>query len=98
MTRKTPKLALTSPGFHATPKLTPFLGRPGQCGYFYATPKGGRLTTTYDLACSRPHARRIFGEIGFRAYYSGLLSHRGPKINGKKIQKEHCLNMWIKTN
>ncbi|GBN68533.1 hypothetical protein AVEN_111886-1 [Araneus ventricosus] len=26
----------------------------------------GRLATTYDLACSRPHTRRIFSGIGFR--------------------------------
>ncbi|GBN88796.1 hypothetical protein AVEN_250810-1 [Araneus ventricosus] len=47
--------------------LTPFLGRPGQCGYFCATPTGGRLATTYDLTCNRPHTRRIFGGIGFQA-------------------------------
>ncbi|GBO24501.1 hypothetical protein AVEN_145064-1 [Araneus ventricosus] len=35
---------------------------------FHATPAGGRLATTYDLMCSRPHARRIFGGIGFRAW------------------------------
>ncbi|GBN43093.1 hypothetical protein AVEN_247530-1 [Araneus ventricosus] len=35
--------------------LTPFLGRPVQCGYFYTTPTGERLTTTYDLACNMPH-------------------------------------------
>ncbi|GBN32517.1 hypothetical protein AVEN_194315-1, partial [Araneus ventricosus] len=33
---------------------------------FLATPAGGRLTTTYDLACNRPHTRRIFSGIGFR--------------------------------
>ncbi|GBM74257.1 hypothetical protein AVEN_28866-1 [Araneus ventricosus] len=43
-----------------------FLGSPGQCEYFCATLAGGRLATAYDLACSRPHARRIFGGIGFR--------------------------------
>ncbi|GBM04204.1 hypothetical protein AVEN_41024-1 [Araneus ventricosus] len=26
-----------------------------------------RLATTYDLACNRPHTRRIFSGIGFRA-------------------------------
>ncbi|GBL75604.1 hypothetical protein AVEN_154928-1 [Araneus ventricosus] len=45
--------------------LAPFLGRPGQCGYFYATPTGGRLAITYDLARNRPHTRRIFSGIGF---------------------------------
>ncbi|GBO37710.1 hypothetical protein AVEN_15254-1 [Araneus ventricosus] len=29
---------------------------------------GGRLATTYDLACNRPHTRRIFSGIGFRAW------------------------------
>ncbi|GBO46417.1 hypothetical protein AVEN_164343-1, partial [Araneus ventricosus] len=48
--------------------LTPFLGRPGQCEYFCATPTVGRLATAYDLACSRPHTRRIFRGIGFRAW------------------------------
>ncbi|GBM48355.1 hypothetical protein AVEN_37805-1 [Araneus ventricosus] len=33
---------------------------------FRATPTGGRLATTYDLVCNRPHTRRIFGGIGFR--------------------------------
>ncbi|GBM22947.1 hypothetical protein AVEN_172300-1 [Araneus ventricosus] len=35
---------------------------------FHATPTGGRLTTTYDLACNRPHTRRIFSGIGFRTW------------------------------
>ncbi|GBM53948.1 hypothetical protein AVEN_79920-1 [Araneus ventricosus] len=48
--------------------LTPFLGRPGQCGYFYATPTEGRLATMYDLTCNRPHTRRIFSGIGFRTW------------------------------
>ncbi|GBM76685.1 hypothetical protein AVEN_48807-1 [Araneus ventricosus] len=32
---------------------------------FRTTPAGRRLTTTYDLTCSRPHTRQIFGGIGF---------------------------------
>ncbi|GBM84196.1 hypothetical protein AVEN_16011-1 [Araneus ventricosus] len=48
--------------------LTPFLGRPGQCGYFYATPTGGRLATMYDLACKRPQTRRICSGFGFRTW------------------------------
>ncbi|GBN70294.1 hypothetical protein AVEN_249713-1 [Araneus ventricosus] len=35
---------------------------------FNATPAGGRLATTYDLACSRSHTRWIFSGIGFRAW------------------------------
>ncbi|GBM66538.1 hypothetical protein AVEN_179162-1 [Araneus ventricosus] len=39
----------------------------GQCGYFCTTPTGGHLATMYDLECSRPHTRRIFSGIEFRA-------------------------------
>ncbi|GBM50111.1 hypothetical protein AVEN_185497-1 [Araneus ventricosus] len=46
----------------ATPELVPLFPN------FHATPTGGRLTTTYDLTCSRPHTRRIFSGIGFRAW------------------------------
>ncbi|GBM78740.1 Calcium and integrin-binding family member 3 [Araneus ventricosus] len=46
-------------------RTTPELAPPSPS--FRATPTGGRLATTYDLACNRPHARRIFGGIGFRA-------------------------------
>ncbi|GBM74784.1 hypothetical protein AVEN_38714-1 [Araneus ventricosus] len=31
---------------------------------FHVTPTGGRLATTYHLACNRPHTRRIFSGIG----------------------------------
>ncbi|GBM01607.1 hypothetical protein AVEN_60023-1 [Araneus ventricosus] len=48
--------------------LAPFLGGPGQCGFFCATTTGGRLATTYDLVCSGPHARRVFGGVGSRAW------------------------------
>ncbi|GBO22791.1 hypothetical protein AVEN_179082-1 [Araneus ventricosus] len=72
--------------------LAPFLGRPGQSGYFYATPTGERLATTDDLACNRPHTRRICSEIGFRAWNPPALKprplppgHRGlPKLVGSK--------------
>ncbi|GBO15179.1 hypothetical protein AVEN_19488-1 [Araneus ventricosus] len=33
---------------------------------FHATPAGGRLATTYDLACNKPHTWRILSGIGFR--------------------------------
>ncbi|GBN15391.1 hypothetical protein AVEN_233920-1 [Araneus ventricosus] len=33
---------------------------------FRATPTGGRLASTCDLACNRSHARRIFSGIWFR--------------------------------
>ncbi|GBM48378.1 hypothetical protein AVEN_103563-1 [Araneus ventricosus] len=48
----------------SSPGLTPFLGRPGHCGYFCTTPVGGRLTPTYDLARSRSNTQRIFS--GFK--------------------------------
>ncbi|GBO06676.1 hypothetical protein AVEN_79355-1 [Araneus ventricosus] len=35
---------------------------------FHATLTGGRLASTYDLACNRPHTRRIFSGIGFRTW------------------------------
>ncbi|GBM06485.1 hypothetical protein AVEN_58326-1 [Araneus ventricosus] len=51
---------------------------------FRATPVGGRLATTYDLSCSRPHTRRIFGGIGFRLSGPGVetlpLGHRDPYL------------------
>ncbi|GBL77722.1 hypothetical protein AVEN_152940-1 [Araneus ventricosus] len=37
---------------------------------FHTTATGGRLGITYDLACSRPHTRRIFSGIAFRAWNS----------------------------
>ncbi|GBN98083.1 hypothetical protein AVEN_75042-1 [Araneus ventricosus] len=46
-------------------RTTPELAPPSP--NFRATPTGGRLATTYDLACNRPHTRRIFSGIGFRA-------------------------------
>ncbi|GBM71064.1 hypothetical protein AVEN_35035-1 [Araneus ventricosus] len=36
------------------------------CPNCNATPMGGRLATTYDLECNRPHTRRIFVGIGSR--------------------------------
>ncbi|GBN85592.1 hypothetical protein AVEN_217708-1 [Araneus ventricosus] len=45
-------------------RTTPELAPPSP--NFRATPTGGRLATTYDLACNRPHTRRIFSGIGFR--------------------------------
>ncbi|GBM15889.1 hypothetical protein AVEN_258433-1 [Araneus ventricosus] len=43
---------------------------------FHATPTGGRLATTYELTCKRPHTRRIFSGIGFEAETLPL-GHRG---------------------
>ncbi|GBM89508.1 hypothetical protein AVEN_43035-1 [Araneus ventricosus] len=45
-------------------RTTPELAPPSP--NFRAKPTGGRLATTYDLACNRPHTRRIFSGIGFR--------------------------------
>ncbi|GBM34710.1 hypothetical protein AVEN_191857-1 [Araneus ventricosus] len=42
-------------------RTTPELAPPSP--NFRATPAGGRLATTYDLACNRPHTRRIFSGI-----------------------------------
>ncbi|GBN02091.1 hypothetical protein AVEN_174845-1 [Araneus ventricosus] len=35
---------------------------------FRATPAGGCLATAYDLEWNRPHTRRKFSGIGFRAW------------------------------
>ncbi|GBM77606.1 hypothetical protein AVEN_165632-1 [Araneus ventricosus] len=45
--------------------LIPFLGRPGQCGYFYATPTGVRLATMYGSTCNRPIHGGSSVESGF---------------------------------
>ncbi|GBN08988.1 hypothetical protein AVEN_215965-1 [Araneus ventricosus] len=50
------------------PDLHPFWVGRASVGIFYATPTGGRLTTTYDLTCNRPHTRRIFSGIGSRTW------------------------------
>ncbi|GBM68952.1 hypothetical protein AVEN_24358-1 [Araneus ventricosus] len=48
---------------------------------FRSTPTGGRLATTYDLACNRPDTRRIFSGIGFQTCDPPVetlpLGHRG---------------------
>ncbi|GBN57575.1 hypothetical protein AVEN_17322-1, partial [Araneus ventricosus] len=46
-------------------RTTPELAPPSP--NFRATPTGGRLVTTYDLSCRRPHTRRIISGIGFRS-------------------------------
>ncbi|GBM60674.1 hypothetical protein AVEN_62625-1 [Araneus ventricosus] len=45
-------------------RTTPELAHPSL--NFLTTPTRGRLATTYDLECNRPHTRQIFGGIGFR--------------------------------
>ncbi|GBM08527.1 hypothetical protein AVEN_69752-1 [Araneus ventricosus] len=47
-------------------RTTPELAHPSP--NFHAIPAGGRLTTTYDLACNGPHTRRIFSGIGSRGW------------------------------
>ncbi|GBN65482.1 hypothetical protein AVEN_58697-1, partial [Araneus ventricosus] len=42
-------------------RTTPELAPPSPS--FRPTPAGRRLATTYDLACNRPHTRRIFTVI-----------------------------------
>ncbi|GBO28157.1 hypothetical protein AVEN_97396-1 [Araneus ventricosus] len=41
-----------------------------------ATPTGGRLATTYDVVCSRPHTLRMFGGAGFRTWNNPALKPR----------------------
>ncbi|GBN59348.1 hypothetical protein AVEN_101239-1 [Araneus ventricosus] len=60
-------------------RTTPELAPPSP--NFRATPTGGHLATKYDLACNRPHTRRIFSGIGFRPSGPEVetlpLGHRG---------------------
>ncbi|GBM40258.1 hypothetical protein AVEN_201152-1 [Araneus ventricosus] len=79
--------------------LTPFLGRPCQCGYFCTTPAGGRLAPTYDLSCNRPNTRRIFGGIGFRTWNTPALNPdlttrppRPPDPKGENLATD-CKNL-----
>ncbi|GBN16483.1 hypothetical protein AVEN_12156-1 [Araneus ventricosus] len=60
-------------------RTTPELAPPSP--NFRATPTGGRVATTYDLACNRPHTRRIFSGIGFRTR-SRDLTTRPPRTLG----------------
>ncbi|GBO00279.1 hypothetical protein AVEN_110594-1 [Araneus ventricosus] len=67
-------------------RTTPELAPPSP--NFHATPTGGRFTTTYDLMCNRPHTRRFFSGIGFRAWnpsaQSRDLTTRPPRpISGR---------------
>ncbi|GBN75641.1 hypothetical protein AVEN_180804-1 [Araneus ventricosus] len=77
-------------------RRTPELALPSP--NFCATPTGGRLATTYDLACNRPHTRRIFSGIGvLNLGPSGpevetlSLDHHGHSRNMKKIPKNNVL-------
>ncbi|GBO16696.1 hypothetical protein AVEN_210478-1 [Araneus ventricosus] len=67
-------------------RTTPELAPPSP--NFHATPTGGRLTTTYDLACNRPHTRRIFsGPSGPKAETLPL-GHRGPPRSDRTVNIE----------
>ncbi|GBM58243.1 hypothetical protein AVEN_85842-1 [Araneus ventricosus] len=61
---------------------------------FHATPTGGRLTTTYDLTCNRPHTRRIFSggfEPGALRPQSRDLTTRPPRpgMNAEEYEEPH---------
>ncbi|GBM51755.1 hypothetical protein AVEN_175320-1 [Araneus ventricosus] len=73
-------------------RTTPELAPPSP--NFHATPMGGRLTTTYDLTCNRPHTRQIFSGIGFRTWSPPKaetlpLGHRGlPYLLRERVESE----------
>ncbi|GBL90997.1 hypothetical protein AVEN_184391-1 [Araneus ventricosus] len=56
---------------------------------FRATPWGGRLATKYDLACSGPHAWRIFSGIGFRVCHPTFSRSYHKATAASKHLKEH---------
>ncbi|GBM81305.1 hypothetical protein AVEN_58001-1 [Araneus ventricosus] len=68
---------------------------------FQAAPMGERLATTYDLACSMPHARLFFSGIfsgGFRTWNPSTpkaltlpLAHRGLPFYGMVLC---CVEEW----
>ncbi|GBM26369.1 hypothetical protein AVEN_253678-1, partial [Araneus ventricosus] len=43
---------------------------------FLTTPTGGRLATSHDLTCNRPHTWRIFSRIGSRTWNPPTLRPR----------------------
>ncbi|GBM07824.1 hypothetical protein AVEN_33104-1 [Araneus ventricosus] len=73
-------------------RTTPELAPPSP--NFRATPTGGRLATTYDLACNRPHTRRIFSGIEFRTCdppvprTRGLFRNRPRNLNRSQMTRK----------
>ncbi|GBN64921.1 hypothetical protein AVEN_51851-1 [Araneus ventricosus] len=61
-----------------------------------ATPTGGRLATTYDLACNRPHTRRIFSGIGFRTCDPPNTSWRSETLT--ENFKLYCFENFLTTS
>ncbi|GBN18991.1 hypothetical protein AVEN_43945-1 [Araneus ventricosus] len=57
-----------------TPELAP------SSPNFRTTPAGGSLDTAFDLACNRPHTRRILSGIGFRACDPPVPSGCGGRV------------------
>ncbi|GBM39775.1 hypothetical protein AVEN_24996-1 [Araneus ventricosus] len=77
----------------ATPELAP------PSPTFRATPTGGRLAATYDLACNRQHTRRIFSGIRnanfefatrWRCKGSHRIAHRRFTISRHYIHDSSC--------
>ncbi|GBL81128.1 hypothetical protein AVEN_83186-1 [Araneus ventricosus] len=63
-------------------RTTPGLAPPSP--NFRTTPAGGILAITDDLTCNRPHTRRIFSGIQFRA---GTLLYRSRDLATRLPQK-----------
>ncbi|GBN31563.1 hypothetical protein AVEN_100075-1 [Araneus ventricosus] len=74
-------LVILNHGQRTTPELE--LSSPN----FHATPAGGRLATAYDLACNRPHTRRIFSGIGFRTWSPRDPTIRPPRTPVRGMEK-----------
>ncbi|GBN68776.1 hypothetical protein AVEN_172590-1 [Araneus ventricosus] len=75
-------------------RTTPELAPPSP--NFHATPTGGRLATTFDLACNRPHTRRIFSGIGFRAFDPPVPRQNGF-IASIRLKQTFLLNLNAKS-
>ncbi|GBM81582.1 hypothetical protein AVEN_82168-1 [Araneus ventricosus] len=75
-------------------RVAPELATPSSS--FRATPTGGRLATTYDLACGGPHARRIFCGIGSLEFEPATLRSRGRGLTSRPPQPYHCKEYPVK--
>ncbi|GBO26882.1 hypothetical protein AVEN_213045-1 [Araneus ventricosus] len=86
------QLVLSSTG------LTPFLGRPGQCGYFCITPGGRAFVPLPDMRALSPHARRISIRIRFKLETSGPIPETLPIGHCDQKGFKSSKHSWVSIN
>ncbi|GBM52780.1 hypothetical protein AVEN_34194-1 [Araneus ventricosus] len=74
-------------------RTTPELAPPFR--NFRATPAGGRLAIAYDLACSRPHTRKVFSEVGFQACEPPSVSFQPEVGRGGLVIRSQFMNRRV---